>query len=46
VLAGDFYDGFRGATGRIEITADYFEDRREVIDVGSGAGMIGFERTH
>jgi hypothetical protein len=45
VLSGDFYGRLRGAPGRIDITSDDFEDRREVIDVGLGAGMIGFERT-
>jgi hypothetical protein len=31
-----------GVPGRVDITPDYFEDRREIIDVGLGDGMNGF----
>jgi hypothetical protein len=43
VLSAEFDDGLRGTPGSSNIAADYFEDRRPVIDVGLGRDMAGFD---
>jgi hypothetical protein len=43
VLLAEFEDGLRGTPDGVNIAADYFEDRSEVIDVGLGGDVVGFD---